>query len=72
VREPPDALGLSLRFGCGALFGAAAGTAVILSFLPTEPAAIVLAAAAAAALLCGALAMRWGDEFWSWVAEFWR
>jgi hypothetical protein len=25
--------------------------------------------AGAAALTCGFLAMRWGDDFWMWIAE---
>ena len=31
---------------------------------------IIAAVAGGAAVVCGLLAMRWGDNFWSWVASW--
>ena len=68
MQEPPDGLGKSIRFGCGALFGAVLGASTFLALLPAKWYLIALAAGGVA-LLCGFLAMHWGDDFWSWIAE---
>jgi hypothetical protein len=68
MEDQPDSLGNSIRFGCGAIFGAATGYAAFLWFLPSEW-YVTAIAATGVALLFGFLAIRWGDAFWTWVVE---
>ncbi len=69
MQGPPDFLGKSVRFGCGALFGALAGAGVVLQMIIGDW-HIIAVVAVATALVCGFLAMRWGDDFWSWLASW--
>jgi hypothetical protein len=68
MQEPLDVVGKSILFGCGALFGAVVGGATIPLFLPSEWYLLALFAGCGA-LVCGVLALRWGDDFWSWIGE---
>jgi hypothetical protein len=60
--EPPDRLEKRIRFGCGFLFGFVSAVGALLSSLSSgrEIAVWVLIAG----LICGYVAMRWGDRFW--------
>lgn len=68
MQEPPDNTGKSVRFGCGALFGAVvAGIACLWRISEQWPLAAFFVVGAA--LVCGFLAVRYGDDFWSWMAD---
>ncbi len=69
MKEPPDGLGKSIRFGCGFLFGAVAGAGAFPILVPAEWQWIALVAGVTA-LICGFLALRWGEDFWSWIADY--
>lgn len=67
----PDAFEKGLRFGCGFVFGAVVAFLVI----AREVAAFTgtfWAAVAGVAVVLGFLAMRYGDEFWRWISEWFR
>ncbi len=68
MQEPPDGLTKGIRFGCGALFGAVAGAGALFTLI-LDGWYWVAVVAAVSTLVCGFLAMRWGEDFWSWVVE---
>ncbi len=64
-----DAMQVGVRFVSGALFGAVSIplTAWILSWTDTLAGLVLLALAGA--VVCGGLAVRFGEEFWRWVGS---
>lgn len=72
-REPAnaslDATEVGVRFVSGALFGAVSIplTAWMLSWTNTLAGLVLLALASA--VVCGGLAVRFGEEFWRWVGS---
>jgi hypothetical protein len=66
--EPPDRTERIMRFGCGALFGAACTAVGLFGCLPWPWWAV---AAAVAMGWCGYAAMARGDRFWSEVDWRW-
>jgi hypothetical protein len=69
VRDEPDRLEKGIRFGCGGLFGAVIGFFFIIEFHPDSSGGIALACVAGA-VICGALAMRYGDPFWHGLKDW--
>jgi hypothetical protein len=69
--EQPDKAEKQIRFGCGFLIGVVVGLGSMIAWSITNGwyfAAIV----GAIALMCGFLAMRYGDEFWhSFLPKLW-
>ncbi len=68
MQEPPELFGKTVRFGCGALFGALAGAGLALELLIGDW-RLLAVMVGCAALICGLLTMRWGYDIWSWVAS---
>ncbi len=64
----PDGMEKGIRFGCGFLFGAVWGVWASLTWL-ADATNWWIASAAVIAIVCGLLAMRFGDRFWEWVAK---
>ena len=63
--EPlPERADKQIRFGCGFLFGCGAGFLVALRHL-VESAGPLAGWTLAAGVICGWLAMRYGDRFWT-------
>jgi Na+-driven multidrug efflux pump len=60
----PDRLDKQIRFGCGFLFGLPLGFLLALKTL-MESAGALTTLTLAIACLCGWLAMRYGDKFWT-------
>jgi len=69
--EPePDTFEKRLRFGCGFLAGIVLGLSLGVQF--SFGRSLFLGAVAAAAILCGLLAVRYGDQFWrALIRTFW-
>jgi len=71
LENEPDRLEKGIRFGCGGLFGAVVGFFFIID-LPPKSYGGILAACAVGAIVCGLLAMRYGDRFWYGLRDwFW-
>lgn len=71
MQHPPDGLTKGIRFGCGVLFGLLIGLGILVKLLPADTFAIMLLIGLPS-LVCGILAMQWGDSFWEWFREhFW-
>jgi hypothetical protein len=73
MSDSPDRFTLGVRFGCGALFG------LVLPFVggsifSFETGRSALGWCLLVALVCGLLAMRFGETFWEKVvhSRFWR
>jgi hypothetical protein len=64
----PDKLEMGIRFGCGGLLGAAIGFSFIIELFPNRYAIFVFCIAGA--MLCGLLAMRYGDRFWHIIKDW--
>lgn len=63
--KPVDGLERGVRFGCGALLGALVGFYIVAEQgLVAAPGETYLAAAVVGAVVCGLLAMAFGDRFW--------
>jgi len=60
----PDAFEKITRFVCGALFGFFVGGYLALRLFDLQTFPPLIAIAVVAALVCGFLAMKYGDEFW--------
>ncbi len=69
--EPPDTQERVIRFGCGFAFGALvfAGGSLTWAVVSGDT---FLAALVAAGVMCGWLAMRFGDPFWHRVVRLAR
>lgn len=70
-RPPPDGFEKGVRFGCGFVFG---GILLVLAlardfFSTASPFWI---AAGTGAVLCGLLAIRYGDRFYRAMLDFWQ
>lgn len=65
-----DAFEKRVRFGCGFVFGLVSG-GLFLVRVVAESLGVNAAGAVASALICGFLAMRFGERFWSWVRDWW-
>lgn len=59
-----------VRFGCGFLFGLVSGGLFLVQVV-AESLGVNAAGAVASALICGFLAMRFGERFWSWARHWW-
>lgn len=66
----PDAFEKRLRFGCGFLFGVVVVAYMLLRQL-FEPSGTFWAVGAGVAVVCGVLAVRWGDRFWRVAVSWW-
>ncbi len=67
--QKPDPLEKKIRFGCGFLFGLIFGFFGALRFMYRimnnyNSGGIVIACAVISALVCGGLALKYGDRFW--------
>ena len=62
--QEPDRLEKGIRFGCGTLFGLLLGL-FLTRRLWFDDTSIALLGAIAVAVVCGGLASRHGDRFWS-------
>ena len=61
----PDPLEKKVRFGCGFLFGLLVGFFEAARYLYRHyPASMLTTGIVVGALICGWLAMRYGDRFW--------
>jgi uncharacterized membrane protein len=69
--EPPDTQEKVIRFGCGFTFGALVAAGAVVSWVVASG-ETSLAAVVVAGILCGWLAMRFGDPFWHRVASLAR
>lgn len=72
--DPPEWVAHAFRFSCGAVFGAVVSLTSFF-FISLSQWYWVLAIALVLAVACGYLAMRYGDDFWHWLADnwwFWR
>jgi uncharacterized membrane protein YfcA len=66
--EPADTMDAGLRIGCGAIVGFFAG--VVWAFIHWKwknTGVGFLVSALVGAVVCGALAFRYGDKFWKWT-----
>lgn len=71
-QHPPDRQERCVRFGCGMVFGLAAGI-IIVAGVTIEPfSAPFWIVVACIALLFGWTAMRQGDEFWEKLPDWLR
>ncbi len=66
----PDKEEKIIRFGCGAVLGAVVGLYLAFRFiaLPFGTVAVIVAGAV---VLCGYLALRYGDAFWHRFLQNW-
>jgi len=67
--EPPDLTEKTLRFGCGFIFGLLV-TGLSGFLWSVASGHYVVAVSVLAALICGVLALRYGDRFWHWLSRF--
>ncbi len=67
----PDPLERKIRFGCGFIFGLVLG---LLEFARTmyKSVGLVAVLTVMAALVCGWLALKYGDRFWYGILQRWR
>ncbi|MCG3135320.1 MAG: hypothetical protein HMLKMBBP_02901 [Planctomycetes bacterium] len=71
LHREPDAFEKRVRFGCGFVFGAVLGIYLLLREIHNWGGA-TWAAVGGIAIACGLAAVRFGDEFWSWIRAWWR
>jgi hypothetical protein len=69
--EEPDRLEKGIRFGCGSVIGILIGLDLTYSMFLEYPGHLFIAACIFA-LVCGILAMKYGDRFWDGVIQFLR
>ena len=69
---PADNLEKKIRFGCGFIFGLIVGGINLVYFFRDSGYGAV-ATVIILALVCALLALRYGDAFWRWIANwgFW-
>ncbi|MFZ6672721.1 hypothetical protein [Undibacterium sp. Xuan67W] len=68
----PDDSEKRVRFGCGALLGVFVGKGLVLEYVVSSF-GLKLGMVVAATLVCGFLAMKYGDEFWYSLKDWlWR
>ena len=68
---PSDKAETSIRFGCGFVFGLMSSAATLVVGFATEERAMV-AFVVVVAIVCGLLAVRYGDLFWKRLSRwFW-
>ena len=66
--EPSDSVEAGLQIGCGAIVGFFAGVLwAVIHWKWKNPGVGVFASGLVGAVVCGALAFRFGDKFWDWV-----
>lgn len=71
MNHEPDNLEKGVRFGCGFTFGIAVVTVGFLrgaSFIVDSP----WATGIAVAVVCGFLALKYGDDFWRILSDWYR
>jgi hypothetical protein len=69
--EPePDKAEKITRFGCGALFGVVIGIGLAIRFAFSSL-GFIAAIIVGAILICGYLALKFGDEFWPSIKDWW-
>jgi hypothetical protein len=66
----PDRLEKIIRFVCGAFAGLIVGGFIALRLDLSD--SMILLAAAGGTLLCGFLALAWGDSFWGLLSGMFR
>ena len=73
LKDEPDRLEKGIRFGCGTMIGILIALKLTYRILIDHSG--FLAATCIIALVCGLLAVKYGDRFWDTVIEFlnpWR
>ncbi|OPY73021.1 MAG: hypothetical protein A4E64_02718 [Syntrophorhabdus sp. PtaU1.Bin058] len=65
----PDRLEKGIRFGCGSLLGIGLGIIVFFRFFLGHLSWII--PCLVGAVVCGFLAMRYGDNFWRKAIRYW-
>jgi hypothetical protein len=68
--QQPDRLEKGIRFGCGAVFGAFLGFLWFGLYWAGISNSLVILAFIGLALVCGVLAMQFGDRFWSGLKDW--
>jgi hypothetical protein len=58
------------RFGCGALLGLLLATVLIFEFALSSF-GLMVAVISSAVFVCGILALKYGDEFWLFIKDWW-
>ena len=66
----PDKTEKALRFGCGFIFGLVAGFFTAFQWVMSTWGGLA-ALAFASAVICGLLAMKYGDAFWYSLKDWW-
>ncbi|HWX03479.1 hypothetical protein [Collimonas sp.] len=59
-----------MRFGCGALLGVFIALLIVFKFMLSNF-GLIAAIAVVAIFVCGVLALKYGDEFWREVKNWW-
>jgi len=66
-----DNMEAGLRIGCGAIVGFFSGLLwAFVHWSGKNAGAVYMASAVVGAIVCGALALRFGDKFWDWPRPF--
>lgn len=71
TRPKPTSMEASSRFWCGAAVGLLLGAILFVSFFVSSP-LVGAATCVAIALMCGALAVPYGEDFWYWMRNVLR
>lgn len=66
---PSDRTEAGIRFGCGFIFGLMCGTATLVIGFATQDRAMI-AFVVVVAVVCGLLAVRYGDLFWKRLSRW--
>ena len=69
MHRPPDRMEKGLRFGCGALLGAFVGLSVLIK-VTAENMGGLWTCLGGAMVICGLLAVRYGDEFFKGFSDW--
>lgn len=68
-QPPPDGCEKCIRFGCGALFGGALVFFGLARYFFSTGRPFWIAVGAGI-LICGLLSVRYGDQFYRWILDF--
>jgi hypothetical protein len=65
----PDSLEKKVRFGCGFLFGLVIGLLEFTRIFLFSSGSTLIVTVGIVAVVCGLLALKYGDRFWYYVLE---
>jgi hypothetical protein len=68
-KNKPDKLEMGIRFGCGGLLGAVIGFSFLIELFPNRH-GWIFAFCIVGAVVCGLLAMSYGDRFWHAIKDW--